>query len=464
MSLPTKRLNNMQKLDQSSKLTPLNIIRTETVLSKLPIHNLSKKGKIKIHITRKQNNSEHSLLWDVTPNPAYGEPRQLAYKLDTLVINRRIDEVGRPVPEIVHLGSLRDMAKELSLGNNTPEVKKALRQNAHAVIKVKLQYTDKKGVEQEAEFESTRYGVIFTGEKLPTGQKADAVYLVLNPPYRQVLNSAPVRPLDYTYIKMLPPTAQRFYELLSYRMFTAIKYGHPHARLLYSEYSMLSAQERYYDYDHFKKQMWKIHRPHRLSGYIADVTYEATLDQEGKADWLMHYTPGRKAKAEYNTFNRRDSSADAAELPSPQDASTDQNAAPAPAEQLVAIFQQLFHNASKPYASQKELDQAYTLITLHGFDRAKYIVEYSHSAAAETKYTPRTFGGILQYVAAALATFDEEQKRREVTASIQACKECNSAGFLTFKEANGHIFTTRCPHDLRMIEAREQREGLTRLL
>jgi hypothetical protein len=262
---------------------------------------------------------------------------------------------------------------------------------------------------------------------------------------------------------MLSPTAQRFYELLSYRMFTAIKYSHPHARLLYSEYSMLSAQERYYDYDHFKKQMWKIHRPHRLSGYIADVTYQATFDQEGKADWLMLYTPGRKAKAEYNTFNRRGSADHTAVLPPPEVASADQDAAPAPAEQLVAIFKQLFQNASKPYASQKELDQAHTLITLHGFDRARYIVEYSHSAAAETRYTPRTFGGILQYVAAALATYDEAQKRQEARVAIEACKECNNSGFLTFREANEHIFTARCPHDLRMIEAREQREGLTRL-
>ena len=463
MSLPAERLNNMQKPDQNSKLTPLSIIRTETVLSKLPIHNLSKKGQIKIHITRKQNDREHSLLWDVTPNPAYGEPRQLAYKLDTLVINRRIDEAGRPVPEIIHLGSLRDMAKELSLANNTPEVKKALRQNAHAVIKVKLQYTDKMGVEQEAEFESTRYGVIFTGEKLPTGQKADAVYLVLNPPYRQVLNSAPVRPLDYNYIKMLSPTAQRFYELLSYRMFTAIKYGHPHARLLYSEYSMLSAQERYYDYNHFKKQMWKIHRPHRLSGYIADVTYQATFDQEGKADWLMLYTPGRKAKAEYNTFNRRGSADHTAVLSPPEVASADQDAAPAPAEQLVAIFKQLFQNASKPYASQKELDQAHTLITLHGFDRARYIVEYSHSAAAETKYTPRTFGGILQYVASALAAYDEAQQRKQSKAAIKACRQCSDDGWISFSEPDGHIFTSRCPHNADLIEARMKREGLTRI-
>jgi hypothetical protein len=109
MPLSADGSHNPSKSDASSKLAPLNIIRTETVLSKLPIHNLSKKGKIKIHISSKQGNSGHDLLWDVTPNPAYGEPRQLAYKLDTLVINRKIDEIGRPLPEIIHLGVVHSM-------------------------------------------------------------------------------------------------------------------------------------------------------------------------------------------------------------------------------------------------------------------------------------------------------------------------------------------------------------------
>jgi hypothetical protein len=464
MSLPADHYHKTPRPHQSPNLVPLNIIRTETVLSKLPIHNLSKKGKIDIQIARKNEKGDVNLLWQVTPHPAFGEPRQLAFKLDSLVINRRIDEIGRPIPEIVYLGSLRDMAKELSLGNNTPEVKKALRQNAHAVIKVKLTYTDKDGAEQVAEFESTRYGVIFTGETLPTGQKADAVYLVLNPPYRQVLNSAPVRPLDYDYLKSLAPSAHRFYELISYRIYTSIKYGHRHAKLLYSEYCTLSAQERYYDYDHVKKQMYKVQRPHRLSGYISSVNFEATTDQEGKPDWFMLYTPGPKAKAEYKIFNRKYFSDDTSTEDVPEEATDTHLVSPSPAEELVALFHRLFHHALKAYPNQKELDQANSLISLHSFDRAKHIVEYSHRVAAETNYKPRAFGGILHYATPALATYDEEQKRKQANASIDACKECDSSGWIHFQEANGHTFTAKCPHDLRMIQSREQRDGLTRIL
>ena len=38
---------------QPAEFTPLNVIRTETVLSRLPIHNLAKRGNVNIHIVRK---------------------------------------------------------------------------------------------------------------------------------------------------------------------------------------------------------------------------------------------------------------------------------------------------------------------------------------------------------------------------------------------------------------------------
>ena len=168
-----------QKANNDTSITPLDSIRTETVLSRLPIHNLSKKGRVDIHITKRNERGEVELNWKVIPNPTIGEPRQLAYKLDTIVINRRLDEAPRPIPEIIFLGSLRDIARELNLGNDTPAVKKALRQNAHLVLVVKIKYLDKDGRQQVAEFENTRYGVIFTGEQLPNGSKADGVYLTL---------------------------------------------------------------------------------------------------------------------------------------------------------------------------------------------------------------------------------------------------------------------------------------------
>ena len=289
-----------------TELVPLNIIRTETVLSKLPIHNLSKKGSIAIKIVRRNTAGEVILHWEVFPNHNFGDPRQLAYKLDTLIINRRLDELGRPLPTIVRLGSLRQIAMELGLStiSETAGIRQALLQNSSAFITAKLSYTANDHTQQRLEAGFNRYGVILTGERLPNGQEADAVYIVLNDIYRAVLNNAPVRPLDYDYLRVLPPAAQRFYEIVSRRIFVALRYKHAEAKLAYSDYCTCSAQQRYLDYDRFKKQMYKVHRPHLKSGYIESIRYKPDMDSEGKQDWIMYYTPGPKARAEYNTFTR----------------------------------------------------------------------------------------------------------------------------------------------------------------
>ena len=289
----------------TSQPTPLDIIRSETVLSKLPVHNLSKKGRIDIQIVKQGSNGQVELKWEVSYSDRYGQARQLAYKLDTLVIDRAIDEAGKPLPERLKLGSLREISEQLGAsegGQNLKSLKRAFHQNAGAYIVAKFKYKSNDGTEKLLEAGFTRYSVIFTGDALKDGSKADAVYIELHPRYREVLNNAPFRPLDLGYKKQLLPAAQRFYEIVSYKIFAALKYNQPVAQLPYSEYCTFSAQQRYFDYDHFKKQMYKIHRPHLASGYITKVHYNEAVDEQGQADWIMCYVPGPKACAEYATF------------------------------------------------------------------------------------------------------------------------------------------------------------------
>src|SRR5260370_14165835 len=120
----------------------LDIIRTETVLSRLPVHNLAKKGSISIQILKKTAAGEIELLWKVSPSRDYGEPRQLAYKLDTIIINQRIDEAGRPLPKLLRLGSLNEICTELGVaqqgGKSKNEIKRAFFQNVGALINAKF--------------------------------------------------------------------------------------------------------------------------------------------------------------------------------------------------------------------------------------------------------------------------------------------------------------------------------------
>lgn len=292
----------MDQIENSAELYQFNPIRVETVLSRFPVHRLAKRGKIEIEISEKDEVGEVKTSWEVTYNSKYGQPGALAYKVDTLIVNRRIDEHPRPIPEVIRLGSLKELGHELGLwdsGKNRSDIKRALNQNAGATINAKKSYKGADGIERTIEISDTRYGVIFTGKRFPDGGKADAVYLILHRAYREMINTAPLRPLDYDYLKDLAPGPQRLYELLSYQMFAALKNNRPRAKLLYSFFCARAPMTRYFDYDHVKKQMYKLHVPHKKSGYISEVEIREVRDDQGQPDWEMLYTPGRRAKAEF---------------------------------------------------------------------------------------------------------------------------------------------------------------------
>lgn len=289
------------------ELLPQSTIRIETAFSRFPVHKLSRRGNINIEIREETPTGELKTKWEVDYPKKAGQPGPLAYKVDTLIVNRRIDEERPRIPKIIKLGSLSEICRELGIrvsGGNSNELKKAIHQNASAYITAKISYKGTDGTEQAIEAGFSRYSVIFTGERFPDGKKANAVYLILNDVYLKVLNEVQTRPLDYDYLRDLPPAAQRFYELIGFQIYAVLKHSRPRARLLYSDFCIRAPQTRYHDWEHVRKQMYKVHAPHLKSGYLAKVEFQEVQGGSGEPDWLMLYTPGRKAETEFRAFAR----------------------------------------------------------------------------------------------------------------------------------------------------------------
>ncbi len=409
-----------KKGDLITSLAPLQIIRTETVISKMPIHNLVKGGDVNIQISQKNEQGRVTLHWEISPSTRFGHPGQLAYKLDTIIINRIIDEIGRPVPRLIKIGTLNQLCQEL--GSQKAELKKSLQQNAATTISAKLHYKSNDGKERKLEATFSRYSVIFTGETLPNGEKADEIYVIFNDPYLEVLNSAPIRPLNYEYLKELAPTSQRFYEIISYRVYTSIKYGYPQAKLLYSEYCTYSAQRRHDDFERVRVQMYRVHKPHLESTYITKVEFEECVDEAGAPDWVIYYTPGPKAKAEFQTFNSKQSSlysskpddlAPVRMLAGEQqlwDEGLGESPSYGPAEiDLVKHFHRLARGKSdyQPGEGSRELVQAAALLAKHGVEKARHIVEFAIREAKKTNFQMRMFGAVLQYADDAIDAYEK---------------------------------------------------------
>jgi len=296
-------------MTEQLELSPQNTIRIETALSRFPVHKLARqRGGITIDIREATSTGEIKTKWKVSYNSEYGQPGPLAYKVDSLIVNRRIDDERPSIPKIVKLGSLSEICRELRMpasGANTNDVRKALHQNASAYITARIAYKGTDGAERTIEAGFSRYSVIFTGERFPDGRKANAVYLILNDVYMKVLHEAQTRPLDYDYLRDLPPAAQRFYELIGFQIYAVLKHERPRARLLYSDFCIRAPQTRYPDYEHVKKQMYKVHAPHLKSGYLAKVQFQEQRGKSGELDWLMLYTPGHKALAEFREASKK---------------------------------------------------------------------------------------------------------------------------------------------------------------
>jgi hypothetical protein len=295
---------NLEPIQQ--ELFPIERIGIETGFSPYPFHILSKSGNLSIEVQEENEKGKLITSWEISANKKYGHPRILAYKIDTIIINRKIDDLRPNIPRLIKLGSIRDICRQLGIneGQATKEVKKALHQNASAYITASIYFKDKNNEENFLEFGATRYTLILTGRRLPDGRKADAVYILLNELYHDFITKSQTRPLDYEYLKKLTPSAQRFYELISPQIYSHVKNKLPCAIINYSEICTYAPLTRYYNYDQIKKQMYKIHKQHKESGYIESVEIVQIIDKQGVFDCEFRYVAGKKAKEEFRIFSR----------------------------------------------------------------------------------------------------------------------------------------------------------------
>ena len=283
-------------------------IRVELMSTEMPIHQLAKRGEEGIRILKRKRGGQIQSRWSVDYNLNVGRPGQLAYRLDTWVIKRRLSELPRPFPRLIRIGDLREVARELNHGGDTNAVRRAFDQNASTFIRAKVTYqtTDKEQETLEGYF--NRYNVFYRGHALPGGRHAETVYISLNDPYYGLLNKSEIRPLDFAYLRQLTPAAQRFYELVSPKIFAVLKNGRSTAWIRYSDYCQHAVQKPQPTRSRMQAQMGAVQRPHRQSGYIASVKYKPSPTVDGALDWIIEYEPGPRARAEHRFFNESKSS------------------------------------------------------------------------------------------------------------------------------------------------------------
>jgi hypothetical protein len=407
--------------------------------TEMPVHKLAKSGAAEIRVMRRPpGGGQVSRYWKVEPNPAVGHPGPLAYRLDTWVIKRRLDQMPRPIPRLVRIGDLRQIARDLDCGGDTNSVKRAFEQNASAFIRAKLSYRTAEGREEWFEGYFNRYNVFFRGQSLPGGARAETVYISLNDPYHALMNGSIWRPLDYAYLRMLTPSAQRWYELLSPKMFAVIKNGHPSAWIRYSDFCALAAAAPQRTRQRMQSQMAVIHRAHLASGYLRSVSWRTEKTPDGTPDWTIHYVPGPRARAEFASFNAPTQRAihprrPLAVAPSPatrRDSTRSASAAEesTPAHRLARRFQEKRYGSSLGVITAQQLDRARELLNAidDDFAAAAAAVDLAVKAASgDARGYPRLLGGVLKggFVEQARADQAKVQERSDAAKAQRQVEE-----------------------------------------
>jgi hypothetical protein len=143
------------------------------------------------------------------------------------------------------------------------------------------------------------------------------------------------------------------------------------------------------------------------SGVLKSATVEKTVD--GK-DYKVGFSKGTVAALVISATEKLP------EAPKPgviiNDYSKGKDALTVAAEDLVRLFYKNFHGVDKHEPQSRETNQALSLISQHGLEKATHLLQFAQKAAAETQFKPQTFGGVLQYTSRAV--FDFERSRSAV--------------------------------------------------
>lgn len=242
----------------------------------------------------------------IKPHQAFQAPRDFARRVHR-VVEQRLQLLPRPIPKLVAVGSLRQIAKDLDVkwhGETSERIKQAFRGIKAAIIQSK----------GGGEFVTSLYDfVYFTGDTLPDGRGvAEQVYISLADWYVENFNKNNIRHLETEFFNSLTSNEQRLYELIGakfYGLFTVVLrdeawelvYRDPKARFLNYNYSTLC---ELFPLNRKKYLSKDIRLPKAIKGLIEKgfFTEETTWEKLGKdgfgEQWKFRFYPGEVARAE----------------------------------------------------------------------------------------------------------------------------------------------------------------------
>lgn len=235
-------------------------------------------------------------VWKVSASSEYGYPGPFdkkVYKSVEELLEKRGYPIKNPVTFTLY-ELCKFMGKENIGGGDYREIKESLERMVATTIKSEgIYYLKGKECYLDDVFHLFSR-VVFTGEKLPSGEVADENYLYINSWLLDNINQLYIRPLDYNFYKSLnSEIARRLYELLGVKFYGLLRKKKPFLRFKYRTLCKLIPLRKQDYISKAKQIMDPAHAELRKKGFLKETRWE-----EDKAKWYIYYFPGEKARQE----------------------------------------------------------------------------------------------------------------------------------------------------------------------
>lgn len=311
-----------------SEVSLLPVLRAEFNFLKYPFfdlsHKTSKRNQIEVREIVTTEEGKLNTLWKVTRGLEQNFPSSFARKVHIEVVERTINELRKPIPQLVRLGCMSDICRKLSINNsgkNFKAIKQALIDIKVATIETKRTFKTKENNKTKKFFEgyfNLYEMVFFAGERLPDGEIADAVYVLLSAMFIQNYNNGFTVPLDIKYLQNLRgDITHRMYECLSLWFFPALENGKDSIQKPYSTLCNYFPLTRHSTKAEARKQLRTSHDQHIASGFLASEPEWIPISEK-KDDWLIKYSIGPKALEWYRSIKTDRQSLEIESEPSPK--------------------------------------------------------------------------------------------------------------------------------------------------
>lgn len=398
---------------ESSDILPPEKIRSEVNFLIYPIFRLERRredGIIEVKMIVERDNQKLELFWGVYPHPYFGIPGPFDKKVFD-AIQEIIEELPRPIENPIPIGSFYSLCKRMGIeacGKSYAMIEDSLKRLTGIMIDSKETFYDKSKKRWIEEMFHLFDKVVFAGEELPDGTKADTNYVYLSSNYLNNINNGYVKPIDYKFYRELNSNiARRLYEILGVKFYPIfqrnvdIKF----IRYLYDTLCELVPMKKQKYLSLIRQQLEDAVTELKDKGFI-----EKCEIKEEKDKFYIYFYPGPRAKEEFTRFRFE---IEPYKDPLQIEDTTSEKSINQGSEALIRYFYKKNSGLEISEFRPKEIEQAERLINKYQDEIARFIVDYAIEEAKKTNFNMKSFGAVLQYEKEAVEKYEAMKKIRQ---------------------------------------------------